>query len=567
MTKCERGFWWLSLGVLFLFTSHVRAMGPPAVTHVYPASLQQGTTIVLEVGGSIDEWPLKLWSDSEGITLRALDEKNKVECTVAEQVEPGLHWLRFYSDKGASKAIPLLIDWVPHLLEKEPNNSYTEAQDIPQLPQAVDGVLLKRGDADTYAVQLAAGETLVAAMDAHRHLLSPVDCNLQLLDARGNLLAQNMDHQGLDPRLVFQASQAGSYRIRVFGFPSEPNSTIEYDGKSHYVYRLWLTNRPFCFATLPLALTTTHANPLQFQFYGANPEQSEVPVDPGAVARGKKQVYDRRWSHHLMLPLANGEVVCEAMPSSVLEPQLVPAPCSVTGVIEVAGDQDAYRWEAKAGTGWRLRMESRSLGYPLDAVMVLRDGSGKELLRVDDLGAEADPSLVWKSPADGLYEVVIEDLYGQGSIEHFYRLTIELDAPMVELSITDGLLAGEVGKPLEIPVTVTRKGNDSRKVQIALQDLPPGVTCEPIVSDGAGESAKLVKLIMQATGPVQTQLSIVGNYLPDDPAKEGPPAAAASGAADPGATLPARLVEPISVTPLTPAGSGIWLSILNPVSG
>ncbi len=51
-----------------------------------------------------------------------------------------------------------------------------------------------------------------------------VDANLQIMDEKGNLLAQNLDHHGLDPQIVFSAPAYGNYLVRVFGFPSEPTA-------------------------------------------------------------------------------------------------------------------------------------------------------------------------------------------------------------------------------------------------------------------------------------------------------------------------------------------------------
>ena len=72
---------------------------------------------------------------------------------------------------------------------------------------------------------LKRGQTLVAALKGHR-LGSPMDAVLQVVSPAGFVLSQNDDGAGLDPRLVFEATEAGRYVVRGFAFPSEPNSTI-----------------------------------------------------------------------------------------------------------------------------------------------------------------------------------------------------------------------------------------------------------------------------------------------------------------------------------------------------
>src|SRR5205807_332594 len=112
-----------------------------------------------------------------GIQAVAEKEKGKVRVAVGPAVVPGIYWLRFYDPTGASALRPFVVGTLPEVAEKEPNDSPTSAQPI-KGHVVVNGKLEKVGDVDCYAVSLKKGQTLVAAVDAHHALRSPVDAVL-----------------------------------------------------------------------------------------------------------------------------------------------------------------------------------------------------------------------------------------------------------------------------------------------------------------------------------------------------------------------------------------------------
>src|SRR5690606_37797180 len=78
---------------------------------------------------------------------------------------------------------------------------------------------------------------------------------------RGFVLEQVDDHHGNDPRIVFKASQAGSYYVRMFAFPADPNSSIQFSSSDRYIYRLTLTTGPYVDHVEPLALSAVAPSP------------------------------------------------------------------------------------------------------------------------------------------------------------------------------------------------------------------------------------------------------------------------------------------------------------------
>ena len=128
-----------------------------------------------------------------------------------------------------------------------PEIEEAETNDLPHKPQVVEprvvvnGKLAKGGDVDGYRVELKQGQTLVANVQGNSVLGSPMDSVLQLSElaerqtssiagspprVEAFTVAQNHDATGLDPQIVFTAPKDAAYLVRVFAFPSEPNSSI-----------------------------------------------------------------------------------------------------------------------------------------------------------------------------------------------------------------------------------------------------------------------------------------------------------------------------------------------------
>ncbi len=74
--------------------------------------------------------------------------------------------IRLHNAAGASELKPFHVGILNEIVEQEPNDEPGKPQKLDTLPAAIAGRLAKRGDVDTYAVQLTTGQTLVAALAA-----------------------------------------------------------------------------------------------------------------------------------------------------------------------------------------------------------------------------------------------------------------------------------------------------------------------------------------------------------------------------------------------------------------
>ncbi|MEK6235476.1 MAG: hypothetical protein N2C14_12280, partial [Planctomycetales bacterium] len=114
-------------------------------------------------------------------------------------------------------------------------------------------------------------------------------------------------------------------------------------------------------------------------------------------------------------------------------------------------------------------------------------------------------------PTSGQYALEVRDLHRGGGPLYVYRLRVEESRPDFSLAVTADHFAVTPEKPLEIPVTVTRSGGMSGEINISVTDLPDGVSAATVTSMGKGETAKSVKLIIQAkTAAAGKTIRVVG---------------------------------------------------------
>jgi hypothetical protein len=532
---------------LSLATPTALTAAPPKLNYLFPAGLQRGQTVAITASGEFGAWPVQVWVDRPGLTITCEADKGKLQVAAAADAIPGVYWLRLFDGEGATSLKPLVVGTLPEVIDAEPN-------DLPHKPQAVEprvvvnGKLAKNGDVDGYRVELKQGQTLVASVQGHSVLGSPMDSVLQLCELverntssvagappriEAFTVAQNHDATGLDPQVVFTAPKDAAYVVRLFAFPAEPNSTIAYSGAETYVYRLTLTSGGYFDRTLPLALPADAAGPQSpVQLLGWSiPDAArtlQVPP-PGASANPLLPVDEQvEWLFHpdlagaIAVPRVPHPSVVAADTSDPAQPQDVAVPCTISGQLETPRDADAFVFAAAKGQKLRVTALGHSLGFPIDPFLAVLDESGKALAEVDDDGRQdRDPQLVFTSPADGRYRVVVRDLAHLGGPRFCYRVTIEPALPDYALSLAADSFVLAADKPLEIPVTIDRRDGQAEAIEIRAEGLPPGVTAEPVVSEPKGESAKSVKLVLKADPaaiqPGGSVIRITGQTKGDSP--------------------------------------------------
>jgi hypothetical protein len=499
---------WVLLTCTLIFPA-IGTAAPPQLKYFFPGGAQAGQTLDIEAHGKFDSWPVRAWVDQPGLSVSPKEKKGELSVTVAADATPGVYWLRIYSAEGTSSPAPLVVGNLPEMNEQEPNDSPAKPQELTSPNVVVNGRLRRKGDVDTFAVRVEKGQTLVAEIEAHRTLASPIDTLLEVVSSEGFVLAHNDDDQEIDPRIVFTAPASGVYQVRTFCFPATPNSTISLAGDDTSVYRLTIAVGGFWDYALPLAVTGENQ---PVEAFGWNLPDDARQLIPRLLPESKQALLvDPRIANTLVLPLEAHPCIVANEPSTSGHPQAIQLPLTITGRIEAPRDKDAFRFSAKAGETINFRIESRALGFPLDSVLEVIDSQGKSLARVDDLGDNRDAQIAFAAPADGQYDLTVTDLHRQGGPRYVYRLSATIARPDFNLSLAADNFTVAAGQKLELPVTIERLQGFKQPIQVRIKGLPDGVTAEPALSQNEGDSAKSVKLVITAgDAPFTVPVRIVG---------------------------------------------------------
>lgn len=498
---------------LFFICQAVAA--PPEVASFFPTGVQRGQSAEIVASGKFDNWPPSVWTEHPGLSIEPAADKGKLKVVCSADASPGIHWVRLIDGEGASPPRPLLVGILPEVVEQEPNDEPAKPQTI-QGSQVVSGKLAKRGDVDTFAVQLTAGQTLVADLIANEILGSPMDGVLQLCSSSGQVLRQQHDTRGLDPRIVFTASHSETYLVRLFAFPASPDSSINFAGGDGYVYRLTVTTGPFADHALPLAIARGAAADLTLA--GQNLTSPGVRLEPAV------HYWRDRWFWHppeasgfLPLLLVDHPSLVVEQPASGTVPPVVPVPVTLTGWLAAPQQQNVVAIAATTGQKVEIQVEASSLGYDLDPVVTIADSSGKMVAEADDgRRNERDVRLEFNPAADGQYLVTIRDLHGRGGSRQVYRCTIRHPAPDFSLSLSGGSFRVAAGATVEVPVLIDRQGGFKSAIEIMAEHLPAGVTAAAVTSPAEGEQAKQVKLLLTAAADAQSgSFHIIGKAADD----------------------------------------------------
>jgi hypothetical protein len=452
--------------------------------------------------------------------VTAAAEKGKLQVAAPPESAPGVAWLRLYNADGVSALRPIFVGPFAESVEAEPNDRPAQCQLI-ELPRVVCGRLAKRGDADCFRVRLKQGEQLVAAGQASQLLGSPVDAVLQICQLRTRVsqklglsteeayvLEENHDLAGLDPRAVCTAPADGDYLVRIFGFPSEPDSGIALAGNNSYVYRLTLTTGEYIEQTMPSAIERSMASSAQrpiLKLFGRTIRDANATFDLNLQTENLLALDERsllafhpQWPGEIPLMIVDHPVLLAAQESSMANPQSAPSPVTICGRLQTPHTAQVFRIPMQKDAKQRITVQSRVVGASLYPAVEVIDSRDKHVSAQKADSTQRDFSFVFAPPADGEYRLRVSDTGDQTGETGFYRLTIEPAAPDFALALSPDSTVLTAGTPLEVPVTIQRTEGFAEPIEIRATDLPAGVVADPILSQPEGDSAKQVKLIIKS---------------------------------------------------------------------
>jgi hypothetical protein len=465
--------------------------------------------------GSWDKWPVAAWVDRAGLQIAAEAEKGKLQATVDPQAEPGVYWLRLTNADGATAIRPFVVGTLPEIVEQEPNDDGAKPRVLDH-PVVINGRLGKREDVDIVAVQLKTGQTLVASFQANEDLGSTVDGVLQICSADRFVLAQNDDARGLDPMLAWTAPADGLYLVRAFGFPATPDSSIAFAGNDAYLYRLTITTGGFVDHALPLAVSRGAS--MELELVGWNLPDSIRRISLPPAEKQSVLAFHPEAAQSVQLPVVPHPSIVVAPDCGPDRPQPLAIPSTVTGLIESPRDEDTFTFVARKEQPIAFQVESDELGFLLDGALTVVDSAGKVVAEADDTRRVRDPQLVFSAPADAEYRIVIRDVHGHGGPRYVYRLTAQESQPTFDLKLAADSFVAKRGSSVEIAVSIERGRGFDQEIEIYPVELPSGFAGESVVSMAKGETAKSVKLVLQASPEAQSgTFRVVGKSRAEAP--------------------------------------------------
>ena len=480
---------WLYLIIVVLTLQNPCWAVAPILTYVFPSGGQAGTTVQANLIGTFPDWPPKIVVYSPDIKIE-FKEKNKVSITVDLKASPGPKLFRIYNKDGTSAPKAFWVGTIPEIEEVEPNNTYLKPQSIGAGPVLINGKFAIAGDTDSFAVDAKKGQTIVAHLLGNHGIESPMDAAMQILSPDGFILAENHDRFGLDPFIAFVAPNDGAYRVRIFAFPSTPDTTIRFSGADTYIYRLTITTGPYIDHAFPLSVQTGKPQVLNLKGWNLSKDFAVLNMNVSPVLT-ESRIFKTGAAGNL-------SVTCTPYPSLVFandkQSMLLESPCIISGCLDVKKDH-SFELRFKKGDKYKFKIDARSIGSNLDPLLIQKDALGKELKRVDDEGAaNRDASFETTSTGDPTF-LKITDLHNHSGETFFYRLSVIPVVPDFKFSVDGESFAPKDNKPVEVPIKFSRVAGHSADIVFKAIDLPKGWSAEELKI--TSKTASPVKLLIK----------------------------------------------------------------------
>ncbi|MCA9266835.1 MAG: PPC domain-containing protein, partial [Planctomycetales bacterium] len=343
------------------------------------------------------------------------------------------HALRVRTETGVSNLRLFSVGALPQVNEAEPNNDFAAPQAI-ALNTTVCGVVQSE-DVDYFVVEAKQGQRITAELEGLRLGNTFFDPYVAILNEKRFELVRSDDAALLkqDCLCSLIAPEDGKYIVQV------RESAYQGDGASKY--RLHVGTFPRPTAVLPAGGKPGETLEVVWIGDAAGERKEQVTLPEIAAAEGSLLPADEQG----IAPSANGVRLVDLPNAMEVEPnnavaEATPAsaPGALNGVIGAAGDTDFFKFTAKKGDRYDIRVFAREvLRTPLDPVLVVRNAQGGGVASNDDNGGSPDSYLQFTSPADGDYFVEVRDHLKSGGPDYAYRVEIAAVQPRLSFSLPE----------------------------------------------------------------------------------------------------------------------------------
>ncbi|MAV37105.1 MAG: hypothetical protein CMJ59_16805 [Planctomycetaceae bacterium] len=500
----------LSAACLALVGSTPLGAVHPSASYIFPAGAQRGTTVSVRVGGLYLHKGCSFAMLGPGVT--ASQQVREINTTrfpkvvipqtyftqehsfprdyagtvqVADDATLGMRYWQVWTSQGGTTLRRFVIGDLPEVIERE-----VDGNPIPhpvQLPVTANGRIYPREDVDLWVFEAKAGDSITCEVHAAR-IGSTLDSHLEIRDAGGQRIAENTDFFGSDSLVRFTVPRDGTYHAAIHD--------VRFGGLQSSVYRLTITSGPHVDSSFPLGGRRGTEVPLQLlgQHVPAQPVIVTLPADGGDQQLLPIPCGDTR--QLVLLDLGDFPEAIEQEPNNVPPKASVhPAPVVLNGRISAPGDVDCWRLTVEEGQTLEFLFRARHQGAVLNPLLVVSADDDSELLRSEGRGR-----LTFAKA--GTYTLRVSERFPtRGGPRFIYRLQVgPPPAANFLLHPAQQALTLTRGGSAELTVNAERLGGFAGEIKLTADQLPEGVTAEPVSIPG---DKKVAKLKLQA-GPKTT---------------------------------------------------------------
>ncbi len=457
----------------------------PAIGSIQPTGLQRGKEIEVTVGGARLGDAQELLLYLPGLTVTSIapegDGALKAKVNVAADCRLGIHAVRVRTASGVSNLMTFTVGNLPEVAEVEPNNDFAVPQ-VVALNTTVSGIVQSE-DVDYFVIEAKKGERITAELEGLRLGRTFFDPYLAILNAARFEIARSDDEPLLsqDCTCSVVAPEDGKYIVQV--------RETSFGGDGNCIYRLHVGTFPRPTAVFPAGGKPGETITLRWIGDPAGDVQAQVtlPTTPdqnhGLYAQDERGVSPSP----NVVRVSDLTNYLEAEPNDALAQGTPtgPLPCAFNGIIEKIGDVDHYKFSAKAGQQFDVRLYSRNvLRSPLDSVMTVLNAQGGGIVGNDDTGGP-DSYVRFAAPADGDYHLVIHDHLRKGGPNYVYR--IEVVPVVAALSMSLPERSQYIPTTLAVPknnrmalLVGAARANWGGDLNVECRDLTPGLSFQAV---------------------------------------------------------------------------------------
>jgi len=480
------------LAVLLILcgTCFAASQPPPEIKTFSPEFVQRGSTAEVTLTGNFLSPGTKLIvSGDSGIIseiVEATPTKLRLKLSTGATALVGDRELRIETLAGVSNPIAFTVGLFPIIAEKEPNNAASTAQLI-ELPVTVAGIINAPTEVDHFRVKAVKGEQLVFEVQAAR-IGSKLDPTIELYDGAGRQVVSSVDAVELDSVIRYTVAQDGEFVLRMHD--------VKYGGGGDFNYRLTAGKVPYADGIFPMG--GQRGTQVDVAFSGPNLEphaKLALKLDAAAPLGRMEVRADTPFgpTNAMAFDVSDTVEFIEREPNEKIEQAAaIPIPVILNGRINHVRDVDVFKFTPVKGQKLVFEVTSGKLGSPMDPLLTLLNAKSEILVQ-----NETDGRIEYTFNEAGEFAISIADLHERDGANLVYRLAVQPPAaagPSFNVRFQPDRARISRGGNTKIWAEVVRANSYDGDVTITFENLPKGITCEPVVFANAPAPSGLIVL-------------------------------------------------------------------------